>query len=29
MLFHDPKTSMLFGDAKDTLSRLVAATKSA
>jgi H+-translocating NAD(P) transhydrogenase subunit beta len=29
MLFHDPKTSMLFGDAKDSLSKLVAAVKAA
>ncbi|MDQ4045064.1 MAG: NAD(P)(+) transhydrogenase (Re/Si-specific) subunit beta [Chloroflexota bacterium] len=27
MLFHDPKTSMLFGDAKDSLNELVAAVK--
>jgi NAD(P) transhydrogenase subunit beta len=27
MLFHDPKTSMLFGDAKDSLNNLVAAIK--
>ena len=29
MLFHDPKTAMLFGDAKDSLSKLVAAVKAA
>ncbi len=29
MLFHDPKTSMLFGDAKDSLSRLNAAVREA
>lgn len=28
-LFHDPKTSMLFGDAKDSLAQLIAAVKSA
>jgi NAD(P) transhydrogenase subunit beta len=28
-LFHDPKTSMLFGDAKDSLSKLVSAVKAA
>jgi H+-translocating NAD(P) transhydrogenase subunit beta len=28
-LFYDPKTSMLFGDAKGTLTRLVAEIKSA
>jgi NAD(P) transhydrogenase subunit beta len=28
-LLYDPKTTMLFGDAKDTLSALVAAVKSA
>jgi NAD(P) transhydrogenase subunit beta len=28
-LFHDPKTTMLFGDAKSSLSNLVAAVKSA
>lgn len=27
MLFHDPKTSMLFGDAKDSLNKLVAEVK--
>jgi NAD(P) transhydrogenase subunit beta len=27
MLFHDPKTSMLFGDAKDSLNNLVTAVK--
>lgn len=26
-LFHDPKTSMLFGDAKDSINKLVAAVK--
>ncbi len=26
-LFYDPKTSMLFGDAKDALSKLVAELK--
>jgi NAD(P) transhydrogenase subunit beta len=29
MLFHDPKTTMLFGDAKDSLTRLLAAVKAA
>jgi len=29
MLFHDPKTSMLFGDAKDSLSKLNAAVREA
>ena len=29
MLFHDPKTSMLFGDAKDSLSKLTAAVREA
>jgi H+-translocating NAD(P) transhydrogenase subunit beta len=29
MLFHDPKTAMLFGDAKDTLSKLNAAVREA
>ena len=29
MLFHDPKTSMLFGDAKTSLSNLVTAVKEA
>jgi H+-translocating NAD(P) transhydrogenase subunit beta len=29
MLFHDPKTSMLFGDAKDSLTKLVSAVKAA
>jgi NAD(P) transhydrogenase subunit beta len=29
MLFHDPKTSMLFGDAKESMSKLVAAVKEA
>ena len=29
MLFHDPKTSMLFGDAKTSLSKLVTAVKDA
>jgi NAD(P) transhydrogenase subunit beta len=28
-LFHDPKTSMLFGDAKDSLAKLVSAVKAA
>ncbi|MDQ3780660.1 MAG: NAD(P)(+) transhydrogenase (Re/Si-specific) subunit beta [Chloroflexota bacterium] len=28
-LFHDPKTTMLFGDAKDSLSKLIAAVKAA
>ena len=28
-LFHDPKTSMLFGDAKDSLAKLVGAVKGA
>jgi NAD(P) transhydrogenase subunit beta len=27
MLFHDPKTSMLFGDAKTSLTELIAAVK--
>jgi NAD(P) transhydrogenase subunit beta len=26
-LFHDPKTSMLFGDAKDSITKLVEAVK--
>jgi NAD(P) transhydrogenase subunit beta len=29
MLFHDPKTAMLFGDAKDSLSKLNAAVREA
>jgi NAD(P) transhydrogenase subunit beta len=29
MLFHDPKTAMLFGDAKDSISRLVSAVNEA
>jgi NAD(P) transhydrogenase subunit beta len=29
MLFYDPKTSMLFGDAKDSLTKLVGAVKEA
>jgi H+-translocating NAD(P) transhydrogenase subunit beta len=29
MLFHDPKTSMLFGDAKDSLSKLNSAVREA
>ena len=29
MLFHDPKTAMLFGDAKDSISRLVTAVNEA
>ncbi len=29
MLFHDPKTAMLFGDAKDSLSKLTTAVKEA
>lgn len=29
LLFHDPKTAMLFGDAKESLSKLVAAVKAA
>ncbi len=29
MLFHDPKTSMLFGDAKDSVSKLLTAVKAA
>jgi NAD(P) transhydrogenase subunit beta len=29
MLFHDPKTSMLFGDARQSLSRLIEAVKAA
>jgi NAD(P) transhydrogenase subunit beta len=29
MLFHDPKTSMLFGDAKESLSKLIGAVKAA
>ena len=29
MLFHDPKTAMLFGDAKDSLSKLTAAVREA
>ena len=29
MLFHDPKTAMLFGDAKASLSNLVTAVKEA
>jgi NAD(P) transhydrogenase subunit beta len=28
-LFHDPKTSMLFGDAKDSITKLVSAVKAA
>jgi NAD(P) transhydrogenase subunit beta len=28
-LFHDPKTSMLFGDAKDSLTKLTAAVEAA
>ena len=28
-LFHDPKTTMLFGDAKDSLTRLIGAVKAA
>jgi len=28
-LFHNPKTTMLFGDAKDSISRLIAAVKAA
>ena len=28
-LFHDPKTTMLFGDAKDSLGKLIGAVKSA
>ncbi len=28
-LFHDPKTSMLYGDAKDTLAKLIGAVKAA
>jgi NAD(P) transhydrogenase subunit beta len=28
-LFHDPKTSMLFGDARDSLGKLIAAVKAA
>jgi len=28
-LFHDPKTTMLFGDAKDSLTKLIAAVKAA
>jgi NAD(P) transhydrogenase subunit beta len=28
-LLYDPKTTMLFGDAKDSLSKLVAAVKAA
>jgi NAD(P) transhydrogenase subunit beta len=28
-LFYDPKTAMLFGDAKDSLSKLVSAVKAA
>jgi NAD(P) transhydrogenase subunit beta len=28
-LFHDPKTSMLYGDAKDTLTKLIGAVKAA
>jgi NAD(P) transhydrogenase subunit beta len=29
MLFHDPKTSMLFGDAKESMTKLVGAVKEA
>jgi NAD(P) transhydrogenase subunit beta len=29
MLFHDPKTSMLFGDAKDSVTKLITAVKAA
>jgi NAD(P) transhydrogenase subunit beta len=29
MLFHDPKTAMLFGDAKESMSKLVTAVKEA
>jgi NAD/NADP transhydrogenase beta subunit len=29
MLFHNPKTAMLFGDAKDSLSKLTGAVKAA
>jgi NAD(P) transhydrogenase subunit beta len=29
MLFHDPKTTMLFGDAKESMSKLVGAVKEA
>ena len=29
MLFHDPKTTMLFGDAKDSLCKLTGAVKAA
>ena len=29
MLFHDPKTTMLFGDAKESMSKVVAAVKQA
>ena len=29
MLFHDPKTTMLFGDAKDSLGDLLTAVKAA
>ena len=29
MLFHDPKTSMLFGDARDSMTRLIEAVKAA
>jgi NAD(P) transhydrogenase subunit beta len=29
MLFHDPKTSMLFGDAKTSLTALINAVKAA
>jgi NAD(P) transhydrogenase subunit beta len=28
-LFHDPKTAMLFGDAKDSLTKLISAVKAA
>jgi NAD(P) transhydrogenase subunit beta len=28
-LFHEPQTTMLFGDAKDSLTKLVAAVKNA
>jgi NAD(P) transhydrogenase subunit beta len=29
MLFHDPKTTMLFGDAKDSVTKLITAVKAA
>ncbi|HKG26812.1 MAG TPA: NAD(P)(+) transhydrogenase (Re/Si-specific) subunit beta, partial [Thermomicrobiales bacterium] len=29
MLFHDPKTTMLFGDAKDSVTKLISAVKAA